>query len=176
MSRVAKMPVTIPAGVQIEAGDGTLTVKGAKASLTVTIPPAVKIDVDGNVATINADSIAANAMAAGTTRALLSNAVEGVSKGYETKLQLVGVGYRAATSGNKVNLSLGFSHPIEYPIPTGITVETPSQTEIIVKGADKKMVGQVASDIRSFRPPEPYKGKGVRYATEKVVMKEAKKK
>ncbi|WP_370305839.1 50S ribosomal protein L6 [Sinimarinibacterium flocculans] len=176
MSRVAKMPVPLPAGVQISSSDGQITVKGAKASLTVVIPPAVKIDVDGNVATINADSVKANPMASGTARAILSNAVIGVSKGYELKLNLVGVGYRAATQGKKLNLSLGFSHPIEYPIPDGITVETPSQTEIVVKGADKKMVGQVASDIRRFRPPEPYKGKGVRYSTEKVVLKEAKKK
>jgi large subunit ribosomal protein L6 len=170
------MPVQLPAGVQISAANGQLTVKGAKSSITVNIPGSIKIDVDGNVATINADSIKANGMAAGTTRAILSNAVIGVSKGYEKKLNLVGVGYRAATQGKKLNLSLGFSHPVEYPIPEGITVETPSQTEIIVKGADKKMVGQVAADIRRFRPPEPYKGKGVRYSTEKVVMKEAKKK
>lgn len=176
MSRVAKMPVQLPAGVQVSAANGQLTVKGAKSSITVNIPASIKIDVDGNVATINADSIKANGMAAGTTRAILSNAVIGVSKGYERKLNLVGVGYRAATQGKKLNLSLGFSHPVEYPIPEGITVETPSQTEVIVKGADKKMVGQVAADIRRFRPPEPYKGKGVRYSTEKVVMKEAKKK
>ncbi|MEQ1438454.1 50S ribosomal protein L6 [Fontimonas sp. SYSU GA230001] len=176
MSRVAKMPVQLPAGVQVSTADGQLTVKGAKASVTVNIPASVKIDVNGNVATISADSVKANAMAAGTTRAILNNAVIGVSKGYEKKLTLVGVGYRAATQGKKLNLSLGFSHPIEYPIPDGITVETPSQTEILVKGADKKMVGQVAADIRGFRPPEPYKGKGVRYSTEKVVMKEAKKK
>jgi large subunit ribosomal protein L6 len=176
MSRVGKMPVELPAGVQISATDGQITVKGAKASITVVIPPAVKIDVNGNVATINPDSIKANGMAAGTARAILNNAVIGVSKGYEKKLNLVGVGYRAAAQGKKLNLSLGFSHPVEYPIPDGITVETPSQTEIVVKGADKKMVGQVASDIRAFRPPEPYKGKGVRYSTEKVVLKEAKKK
>ncbi len=176
MSRVGKMPVSLPAGVQITATDGQLTVKGAKSTVVVTIPRSIKIDVEGNVATVNADSIKANPMAAGTTRALLSNAVIGVSKGYEKKLQLVGVGYRAATAGSKLNLSLGFSHPIEYPIPEGITVETPTQTEVIVKGSDKKMVGQVASDIRRFRPPEPYKGKGVRYSTEKVVLKEAKKK
>lgn len=176
MSRVGKMPITLPAGVQISAVDGQITVKGAKASVTVTIPRNVKIDVDGSVATINADSIKSNGMAAGTARAILNNAVVGVSTGYVRKLNLVGVGYRAAAAGPKLNLSLGFSHPVEYPIPAGITVETPTQTEIIVKGADKKMVGQVASDIRRFRPPEPYKGKGVRYSDEKVVMKEAKKK
>ncbi len=176
MSRVAKMPVPLPAGVQVSATDGELIVKGAKATVKVVIPRAVKIDVNGNVAQISEASVEANAAAAGTTRALLSNAVIGVSRGYEKKLNLVGVGYRAAAQGKKLNLSLGFSHPVEYPVPEGITVETPSQTEIIVKGADKKMVGQVAADIRGFRPPEPYKGKGVRYATEKVVLKEAKKK
>ena len=176
MSRVAKMPVNLPAGVQIDTADGKLTVKGAKANLTINVPRNVTIDINGNVVNVSAASIAADNMQAGTFRALLNNAVVGVSQGYEKKLQLVGVGYRAATSGQKVNLSLGFSHPIEYPIPAGITVETPTQTEIIVKGADKKMVGQVAADIRGFRPPEPYKGKGVRYSTEKVELKEAKKK
>ncbi|NKF22750.1 50S ribosomal protein L6 [Solimonas marina] len=176
MSRVAKMPVKLPAGVQVSTTDGQLTVKSAKTSLTINVPKKVQIDVNGDVVTVAAASVAADNMQAGTFRALLNNAVVGVSKGYEKKLQLVGVGYRAATAGKKLNLSLGFSHPIEYPIPEGITVETPSQTEIIVKGADKKMVGQVASDIRSFRPPEPYKGKGVRYSTEKVELKEAKKK
>ncbi|SFF60110.1 large subunit ribosomal protein L6 [Fontimonas thermophila] len=176
MSRIAKMPVVLPAGVQVSAADGKLTVKGVKASVTVAIPATVKVEVNGNVASISADSIKANGMAAGTARALLNNAVIGVSKGYEKRLALVGVGYRAAVQGKKLNLSLGFSHPIEYAIPDGVVVETPSQTEIVVKGADKKLVGQVAADIRGFRPPEPYKGKGVRYATEKVVLKEAKKK
>lgn len=176
MSRVAKMPVKLPAGTQVSASAGLLTVKGAKSSLTIPVPPAVEIDVQGDVVTVKAESIQADNMQAGTFRALLNNAVVGVSQGYTKKLNLVGVGYRAATAGKKLNLALGFSHPIEYPIPEGITVETPSQTEIIVKGADKKMVGQVAADIRGFRPPEPYKGKGVRYSTEKVVLKEAKKK
>ncbi|MDD3763861.1 MAG: 50S ribosomal protein L6 [Nevskiales bacterium] len=176
MSRVAKMPIPLPAGVQIEATDGEVTVKGAKATLTVRIPPAVTFDVAPGEAKVSEASIKANAMAAGTARAVVNNAVVGVSTGYEIKLNLVGVGYRAAAQGNKVNLSLGFSHPIEYPVPAGVTVETPNQTEVVVKGADKKMVGQVASDIRRFRPPEPYKGKGVRYATERVVLKEGKKK
>jgi large subunit ribosomal protein L6 len=136
----------------------------------------VEIDIQGDVVSVKAESITANAMQSGTFRALLNNAVIGVSQGYTKKLNLVGVGYRAALAGKQVNLALGFSHPIEYPIPEGITVETPTQTEIIVKGADKKMVGQVAADIRGFRPPEPYKGKGVRYSTEKIVLKEAKKK
>ena len=176
MSRIGKMPVTLPAGVQIQAGDGQLTVMGSKGSIQVTIPPAIQIDVDGNVATINAESIKSNPQGSGTARSLLNNAVVGVSTGYEKRLQLVGVGYRAAVAGAKLNLSLGFSHPVEYSIPNGISVETPSQTEVVVKGADKKMVGQVAADIRRYRPPEPYKGKGVRYSTEKVVLKEAKKK
>ncbi|HSW12285.1 MAG TPA: 50S ribosomal protein L6 [Solimonas sp.] len=176
MSRVAKMPVKLPAGVQVSANAGLLTVKSAKSTLTVVVPRAVEIDVQGDTVTVKSESILADNMQAGTFRALLNNAVIGVSKGYEKKLQLVGVGYRAATAGKVVNLSLGFSHPVAYPIPEGITVETPTQTEIIIKGADKKMVGQVAADIRGFRPPEPYKGKGVRYSTEKVILKEAKKK
>ncbi|NGY06062.1 50S ribosomal protein L6 [Solimonas terrae] len=176
MSRVAKMPVKLPAGVQVSKANGQLTVKSAKTSLTINVPPKVEIDVNGDVITVAAASVTADKMQAGTFRALLNNAVVGVSAGYEKKLQLVGVGYRAAAAGRKVNLSLGFSHPIEYPVPDGITVETPTQTEVIVKGADKKMVGQVAADIRGFRPPEPYKGKGVRYSTEKVELKEAKKK
>lgn len=176
MSRVAKMPVKLPAGVQVSLADGLLTVKSAKTSLGVRVPPMVTIDVEGDTVSVSASSVETNAMHSGTFRALLNNAVVGVSKGYEKKLILVGVGYRAAVQGKKVNLSLGFSHPVEYPIPEGITVETPTQTEILVKGADKKMVGQVASDIRAYRPPEPYKGKGVRYSTEKVELKEAKKK
>jgi large subunit ribosomal protein L6 len=170
------MPVKLPAGIQVTAAAGLLTVKGAKSSLSINVPKAVEIDVQGDTVTVKSESIQADNMQAGTFRALLNNAVIGVSKGYEKKLQLVGVGYRAATAGKVVNLSLGFSHPVAYPIPEGITVETPTQTEIIIKGADKKMVGQVAADIRGFRPPEPYKGKGVRYSTEKVILKEAKKK
>lgn len=176
MSRVAKAPVKLPAGVQVSKNGGQLTVKGAKSTVTVNVPAKVEIEVQGDVVTVSAASVAADNMMAGTFRALLNNAVIGVSTGYEKKLQLVGVGYRAAVAGKKVNLSLGFSHPVEYPVPEGITVETPTQTEIIVRGADKKMVGQVAADIRGYRPPEPYKGKGVRYSTEKVELKEAKKK
>lgn len=175
MSRVAKMPVKLPAGVQVSAAKGLLTVKG-KTTLTVVVPPMVEIEVNGDVVTIKADSIATNAMQSGTFRALLNNAVVGVSAGYEKKLILVGVGYRASVQNKKVNLAVGLSHPVEYPIPEGISVETPTQTEIVIKGADKKMVGQVAADLRSYRPPEPYKGKGVRYSTEKVELKEAKKK
>lgn len=176
MSRVARMPVKLPAGVQASVAGGAITVKGAKSSLTLPLPPDVAVEVKGDVVTVTADSIKASGMRSGTARALINNMVNGVTKGYEKKLSLVGVGYRAAAAGKKINLSLGFSHPIEYPIPEGITVETPSQTEIIVKGANKHMVGQVAADIRGFRPPEPYKGKGVRYVNEVVVMKEGKKK
>jgi len=176
MSRVAKMPVKIPAGVQVSAAAGSVTVKGAKSSLTLSLPATVSLEIKDGVANVAAASIAANAALSGTVRALLANMVNGVTKGYEKKLGLVGVGYRAQVQGKKLNLSLGFSHPIEYPIPEGITVETPSQTEILVKGADRQLVGLVAAKIRAFRPPEPYKGKGVRYADEKVSLKEAKKK
>ena len=176
MSRVAKMPVQIPAGVQVTQSADRVTVKGAKSTLTLPLPAGVAIELNGNTIVISAESIATKNTQSGTIRALLNNMVQGVTKGYERKLSLVGVGYRAASQGKKLNLSLGFSHPVEYPIPEGITVETPTQTEIIVKGADKKMVGQVASDIRRFRPPEPYKGKGVRYAGEQIELKEAKKK
>ena len=176
MSRVAKMPVTIPAGVQVTAANGQLTVKGAKASLSMALPANITLDMKDGVASISADSVKNNATIAGTVRALLNNMVNGVTKGYERKLTLVGVGYRAQSQGKKVNLTLGFSHPVEYPIPEGITIETPTQTEIVIKGASKHMVGQVAADIRGYRPPEPYKGKGVRYSDEKVNMKEAKKK
>lgn len=176
MSRVAKMPVKLPAGVQVAAAGGQLTVKGAKSSLTIAVPAKVEIEVQGDTVQVKPDSIQADGMQAGTFRALLNNAVVGVSQGYEKKLLLVGVGYRAAVQGKKVNLSVGLSHPVEYPIPDGITVEAPSQTELVIKGADKQVVGQVAADLRSYRPPEPYKGKGVRYSTEKVELKEAKKK
>lgn len=176
MSRVAKMPVKIPAGVTVTSADGMVTVKGAKSSLNFALPASVAVEVKDGVATVTEASVKANAMQSGTVRALINNMVIGVTTGYQKKLNLVGVGYRAASQGKVVNLALGFSHPINYPIPEGITVETPTQTEILVKGADKKMVGQVASDIRSYRPPEPYKGKGVRYSDEKVELKEAKKK
>ncbi|MDB5985516.1 MAG: ribosomal protein [Nevskia sp.] len=176
MSRVAKMPVKIPAGVQITPEPGSVTVKGAKASLHLLLPKSVQIEIKDGQVVVMADSVAADPAMSGTVRALINNMVDGVTKGYEKRLALVGVGYRAATAGKKLNLSLGFSHPVEFPIPEGITVETPTQTEIIIKGADKQMVGLVAAKIRGYRPPEPYKGKGVRYLGEKVVMKEAKKK
>ena len=176
MSRVAKMPVKIPAGVQISTAEGAITVKGAKSSLTLPLPDAVSVTIGAGEVHVESDSIKASPALSGTVRALLNNMVNGVTKGYERKLGLVGVGYRAALAGRKLNLSLGFSHPVEFPIPDGITVECPSQTEIVVKGADKQLVGLVAAKIRAYRPPEPYKGKGVRYSNEKVVLKEAKKK
>jgi len=176
MSRVAKAPVQIPAGVQVTAVPGSVTVKGAKTSLTLTLPSSIVVEIKDGVVNVSAESVKADKINAGTTRALINTAVLGVTKGYEKKLALVGVGYRAAAQGKKLNLQVGFSHHIDFPIPEGITVETPSQTEIIVKGASKQLVGQVAAEIRGYRSPEPYKGKGVRYLGERVVLKEAKKK
>ncbi|WP_297528528.1 50S ribosomal protein L6 [Thiohalobacter sp.] len=177
MSRVAKQPVEMPSGVEITIASGKVTAKGPKGSLELTLNPLVEVKQDGNVLTIVPAKESKQAWAmAGTTRALLNNMVIGVSQGFERKLELVGVGYRAQAQGNTLNLTLGFSHPINYPVPEGITIETPSQTEVVVKGADKQRVGQVAAEIRAFRPPEPYKGKGVKYADEVIVRKEAKKK
>lgn len=176
MSRVAKAPLTVPKGVELKIAGSEVTVKGSKAQLSLTLPSGIVVDVDGETATINAESIDKQPAMSGTVRANLNNLLKGVSDGFEKKLALVGVGYRAQAQGKKLNLSLGFSHPVEYPVPEGITIETPSQTEIVVKGADKQKVGQVAAEIRAYRPPEPYKGKGVRYVGERVVMKEAKKK
>jgi large subunit ribosomal protein L6 len=177
MSRVAKKPIELPSGVEISLKGQALTVKGGKGSLDHQVHRSVKVEQDGNVLTFapKDGSKSANALA-GTTRALVNNMVTGVSVGFEKKLQLVGVGYRAQAQGNKLNLTLGFSHPVDYPVPQGISVETPSQTEVVVKGVNKQMVGQVAAEIRGYRPPEPYKGKGVKYADEIIVRKEAKKK
>ncbi|MFO7306319.1 MAG: 50S ribosomal protein L6 [Gammaproteobacteria bacterium] len=178
MSRVAKQPVPLPQGVTATIDANSVTIKGAKGTLTFTLDSRyVRVVQNGNELAVEKvrDSREAN-MIAGTTRAHLANMVEGVSKGYERKLELVGVGYRAQAQGRNLNLTLGFSHPVVYVAPEGITLETPSQTEIVVKGADRQRVGQVAADIRAFRPPEPYKGKGVRYAGERIELKEAKKK
>lgn len=176
MSRVAKMPVKIPAGVEIKHSDAEVIVKGAKASLTLPLPGSVKIELkDGHVQVTEA-SVKSDPAMSGTVRALINSMVDGVTKGYERKLQLVGVGYRAALQGKVLNLSLGLSHPVNFPVPEGITITVPTQTELVITGASKHMVGQVAAKIRSYRPPEPYKGKGVRYSDEKVVLKEAKKK
>jgi len=176
MSRVANNPIQLPKGVEISLGD-TITVKGPLGSLSQKTPANVKVNLDSDVITFapTDESIQANAMA-GTLRALLNNMVTGVSKGFEKKLNLVGVGYRAQAQGDSLNLALGFSHPVVHKMPTGVKVETPTQTEIVIKGIDRQKVGQVAADVRGYRPPEPYKGKGVRYADEVVVLKETKKK
>ncbi|MCP4280639.1 MAG: 50S ribosomal protein L6 [Alteromonas sp.] len=177
MSRVAKAPVTVPAGVTVTLSGQDIKVKGPVGELSRTINALVTVSQEENVikTTIGQESKEAWAQA-GTARALINNMVEGVSKGFEKKLVLQGVGYRAKAAGKSVDLSLGFSHPIKHAIPEGITVETPSQTEIVLKGADKQVVGQTAANIRAYRKPEPYKGKGVRYADEYVRRKEAKKK
>jgi large subunit ribosomal protein L6 len=177
MSRVAKKPIELAKGVSAEVQGQTVTVKGAKGSLVLNVNTEVEVTVDGSTVKVGArsGSTFANAVA-GTTRALLANMMTGVTTGFQRKLELVGVGYRAAVQGQKLNLTLGFSHPVEYPIPKGISIETPSQSEIIVKGMDRQQVGQVAAELRAYRPPEPYKGKGVRYSDEKIVLKEAKKK
>lgn len=177
MSRIAKTPITVPRGVEVKIDGSSLIVKGGKGQLSLSLNPAVSIDVADNMIQMQWNRDDKNATAqAGTARAIINNMVTGVSNGYEKKLSLVGVGYRAQAKGDILNLSLGFSHPIDYHVPAGITVETPSQTDIVVKGNDKHLVGEVAAKIRSYRPPEPYKGKGVRYADEYVARKEAKKK
>ena len=177
MSRIAKMPVELPTGVEVKIDGQAVTVKGSVGSLDHEIHSAVRIKQDGNVLTFEPKDGSKNAMAlAGTTRALINNMVTGVTKGFEKKLALVGVGYRAQAQGKSLNLTLGFSHPVDYAVPEGITVETPSQTEIVVKGMSKQKVGQTAAEIRAYRPPEPYKGKGVRYVDEVIIRKEAKKK
>lgn len=176
MSRVAKNPVQLPKGVEITLGD-VITVKGPLGVLTQQGSADVAVSLENGEVVFAAanDSIQANAMS-GTMRALINNMVTGVSKGFERKLTLVGVGYRAQAQGDNLNLSLGFSHPVVHKMPSGIKVETPTQTEVLIKGIDRQKVGQVAADIRGYRPPEPYKGKGVRYADEVVVLKETKKK
>jgi large subunit ribosomal protein L6 len=173
MSRVAKKPIELTKGVEFSSTAAQLTVKGPKGTLTMARPEGVETKIeDGHVVlSAEGDRIAM----AGTTRAILANMVKGVSAGFERKLELVGVGYRASMAGKDLNLSLGFSHPVVFKTPDGITIETPTQTEILVKGSDKQMVGQVAAKIRGFRPPEPYKGKGVKYAGENIIRKEAKK-
>lgn len=177
MSRIANNPVTLPAGVELTVVDQRVAVKGSKGTLEMALHSQVGVNVDSNVVTFSAlNSSKASRAMSGTVRSLVSNMVQGVSAGFERKLVLNGVGYRAKAAGSTINLTLGFSHPVEYELPAGVTVETPSQTEIVLKGIDKQQVGQVAAEIRAFRPPEPYKGKGVRYADEQVRRKEAKKK
>lgn len=175
MSRVANNPVNLPKGVEVKLNADMVEAKGPKGVLTQKIHPSVKVLQEDGV--LKFESIVAGSTAfAGTMRALVNNMVKGVSEGFEKKLSLVGVGYRAQVQGKSLNLTLGFSHPVDFSIPEGIQIETPSQTEIVVTGADKQVVGQVAANLRSFRPPEPYKGKGIRYADETISMKEAKKK
>ncbi len=177
MSRVAKQPIEIPAGVEVTLDGRAVTVKGKKGSLQCELHPTVDLEQKDNVLTlVTREEVAGSQAQTGTARALMSNMVKGVSEGFERKLNLVGVGYRAQAKGQVLQLTLGFSHPIDYQLPDGITVETPTPTEVVVKGIDKQKVGQAAAVIRGYRPPEPYKGKGVRYADEMVVRKEAKKK
>ena len=177
MSRVAKQPVAIPQGVEVALKAETIHVKGALGALDLSLNPLVKVEsANGQLTFAAADeSREANAMA-GTLRQLVNNMVVGVSKGFEKKLNLIGVGYKATAQGNKLNLAVGFSHPVDFEMPAGITVATPAPTEIIIKGADRQRVGQLAAEVRAVRPPEPYKGKGIRYSDEKVVIKETKKK
>ncbi len=177
MSRVARIPVPLVKGVEATLGAGEITVKGPLGTLKQFITPNVKIEIDNGLVSFAAadETREANAMS-GTLRALVAGMVQGVSKGFERKLTLVGVGYRAQAQGDKLNLSVGFSHPVVHQMPAGITCTTPTQTEILIKGVDKQRVGQVAAEVRGYRPPEPYKGKGVRYADEVVVLKETKKK
>lgn len=177
MSRIAKYPVDVPKGVEVTLNDSEISVKGPLGTLRQFMLPSVKIERDGERLHCRAIDGAANAGAmSGTMRALVNNMMTGVTKGFEKKLTLVGVGYRAQAQGAKLNLTLGFSHPVVHDMPAGIKVETPSQTEIVIKGIDKQVVGQVAAEVRAYRSPEPYKGKGVRYSDEVVVIKETKKK
>ena len=177
MSRVAKRPVTLPKGVTHTVDGSTVTVKGAKGALKMPLRPGLSLVQEGQEVRVEmAERSKESLMHAGSLRSHLANMAQGVSKGYEKKLELVGVGYRAAAQGKTLNLTLGFSHPVIYDVPEGITIETPTQTEVLVKGADKQKVGQVAAEIRGYRPPEPYKGKGVRYSGERIELKETKKK
>jgi large subunit ribosomal protein L6 len=172
MSRVAKMPVALPKGIEVKVNEKDIVVKGPKGTLTTAKPADIGVNVAANEITLDAPE---DTKMGGTLRALLNNMVKGVSEGYTRKLELVGVGYRAAMAGKDLNLTLGFSHPVVFKAPEGVTLATPTQTEILISGADKQQVGEAAAKIRAFRPPEPYKGKGVRYSGEKITLKEAKK-
>ncbi len=177
MSRIANAPIEIPKGVETTLLGSVISVKGSKGNLQLDLHELVGVAQDGDVLNVSAKDESRQAGAlAGTFRSLISNMVVGVSEGFQRKLELQGVGYRAKAQGKTVNLTVGYSHPIDYALPEGVTAETPSQTEIVISGADKQLVGQVAAEIREFRPPEPYKGKGIRYADERVYRKEAKKK
>ena len=169
-------PIPVPKGVEVSINGREVNVKGSKGAMQHTLHSTVTIEQKDNELNFSAGNSTGAIAQAGTARAILKNHITGVSAGFEKKLELVGVGYRAQAQGNKLNLTLGFSHPVEYPVPQGITIETPSQTEVVIKGIDKQRVGQVAAEIRAYRPPEPYKGKGVKYANERIVRKEAKKK
>lgn len=174
MSRVAKKPIAVAKGVEINIQADRVGVKGPKGNLSIAKPEGIEVKVQDGVATLSTNDVELVPLA-GTLRSIVANMVKGVSEGFERKLELVGVGYRASMQGKDLNLSLGFSHPVLYPAPEGITIATPSQTEIVVSGADRQQVGEVAAKIRGFRPPEPYKGKGVKYAGENIIRKEAKK-
>lgn len=174
MSRVAKQPISLPKGVEFNNQSGALSVKGPKGTLSLAQPAGVDIKLEDGTLNLSPATPADDAIT-GTIRAILANMVKGVSEGFERKLELVGVGYRAAMQGKDLNLSLGFSHPVLFKTPEGITITTPTQTEILVQGSDKQRVGEVAAKIRGFRPPEPYKGKGVKYSDEVIIRKEAKK-
>ena len=177
MSRIGKNPVVLPKGVEATIAQGEVSIKGPLGTLSRRLAESVAVEKEGeNLVFRAADGMPEADAMSGTMRALVANMVAGVTKGFEKKLSLVGVGYRAQAQGDKVNLTLGFSHPVAHQMPTGVKVDTPTQTEILVKGMDKQLVGQVAAEIRAYRPPEPYKGKGVRYANERVVIKETKKK
>lgn len=175
MSRIAKKPVDIPSGVEVKIGEGSVLVKGPKGAMAMDIHPRVQVRQDENKLLFDVKRRDLYAMA-GSMRSLVGNMVVGVSEGFERKLEMVGIGYRAQLKGGTLQLTLGYSHPVEYPVPQGITITTPSQTQVVVRGIDKQKVGQVAAEIRSFRPPEPYKGKGVKYEDEYILRKEAKKK
>ena len=175
MSRVAKKPVALPKGVELNVQPDSVSAKGPKGTLSVPKPAAIDVKIEEGTALFTTEDAALIPLT-GTLRAILANMVKGVSEGFERKLELVGVGYRAQAQGRNLNLTLGFSHPVVYAAPEGITIETPSQTEIVVRGADKQRVGQVAAEIRAYRSPEPYKGKGVRYSGERIELKETKKK
>jgi len=176
MSRVAKRVIDLPAGVTVSQAGNVVTVKGAKGSLNLPLTNGVSVEQADKKVTVRFQDGEGDRIRAGSTRAHLNNMINGVTKGYEKKLELVGVGYRAAVTGKTLGLTLGFSHPVNFPVPEGLTIETPSQTEIVIKGVDRQLVGQTAAEIRSIRPPEPYKGKGVRYSDEKISLKEGKKK
>jgi large subunit ribosomal protein L6 len=176
MSRVANRVIDLPAGVTVSVTPGAVTVKGSRGALSLTLGSGVSVEQKEKTLAVKFQGDDAVRMRAGATRAHLANMVQGVTKGYERKLELVGVGFRAQIAGKALNLTLGFSHPVSFPVPEGITIETPSQTEIVIKGNDRQRVGQTAAEIRDIRPPEPYKGKGVRYSDEQIVLKEGKKK